>query len=133
MKSFRGTSSFSTWLYRIALNVCRDEIKRRARRPYAASSLATDDQPDPLAAIPSDEPGPDEVAETHERRRLVQEAIARLPEHHRTPLVLRDLEGLSYEQIGEVLGAAVGTVKSRINRARLALKAELAPHMELFR
>ena len=131
IKGFRRGSSFSTWLYRVAANVCLDEIKRRRRRPAPASALMSDDDrsPDPP------DPAPDAAAqvEAAERRELVRRAIAALPAHHRLPLVLYDLQGCSYDEIAGIMKTNIGTVKSRLNRARLALKQALEPHLELLR
>jgi len=131
IKRFRRGSSFSTWLYRVTTNVCLDEIKRRQRRPPPASSLITDE------AIPADAPDPapgvEERVQRRERHEVVHRAIASLPVHHRLPLVLYELQGCSYEEIATITGANVGTVKSRLNRARLALKEALQPHLELLR
>jgi len=131
IKRFRRGSSFSTWLYRVTTNACLDEIKRRRRRPAPASSLLDADglSPDPPDPSPQVE---DHVASL-ERREVVRRAIAALPLHHRLPLVLYELQGCSYEEIAAITGANVGTVKSRLNRARLALKEALEPHLELLR
>jgi len=132
---FKQQSAFSTWLYRIAVNVCQDELKRRKRAPQPMSTLQADDDSedltDQIAADQSSDPA--EIVEAKERQRAVQQAIDSLPEHHRIVIILRDLQGLSYEEIAQVLGGRVGTVKSRINRARLALREKLEPDMELFR
>lgn len=131
IKRFRRGSSFSTWLYRVTTNACLDEIKRRRRRPAPASSLLDADGSSP------DPPDPSPQVEDHvaslERREVVRRAIAALPLHHRLPLVLYELQGCSYEEIAAITGANVGTVKSRLNRARLALKEALEPHLELLR
>jgi RNA polymerase sigma-70 factor (ECF subfamily) len=131
IKNFRRGSSFSTWLYRVTTNACLDEIKRRRRRPTPASGLQTDDQP---SADPPD-PRPDaaEQVEAAERRDIVRRAIAALPVHHRLTIVLYELQGCSYEEVAEITNTNVGTVKSRLNRARLALKEALEPHLELLR
>jgi RNA polymerase sigma-70 factor (ECF subfamily) len=131
IKRFRRGSSFSTWLYRVTTNACLDEIKRRRRRPAPASSLLDADglYPDPPDPSPQVE---DHIASL-ERREVVRRAIAALPLHHRLPLVLYELQGCSYEEIAAITGANVGTVKSRLNRARLALKEALEPHLELLR
>ena len=135
ISKFKQRSSFSTWLYRIAVNVCHDELKRRKRAPQPMSALQSeDDSEDPIAQLAANESSdPAEIVEARERQRAVQQAIGSLPEHYRMVLILRDLQGLSYEEIAQVVGDRVGTVKSRINRARLALREKLEPNMELFR
>jgi len=131
IKSFRGTSSFNTWLYRVATNVCLDELKRRKRRPVSTEWPREEDVPlDPPSAAAVD---PETAVLRRERQELVQRAIQSLPESQRVVLVLADIQGLSYDEISEALGASLGTVKSRLNRARLALKSKLARHLELLR
>jgi len=131
IKGFRRGSSFATWLYRVTANVCLDEIKRRRRRPAPATSLLSGEnqRPDPP------DPAPDvaQRVEAIERRELVRRAIASMPLHHRLPLVLCELQGCSYDEVAAIMKTNVGTVKSRLNRARLALKKALEPHLELLR
>jgi len=131
IKGFRRGSSFSTWLYRVTTNACLDEIKRRRRRPAPATSLIGDD--DPPQDPPDPAPGVEKQAEAIERREIIRRAIAALPTHHRLPLVLYELQGCSYDEVAEITDTNVGTVKSRLNRARLALKQALEPHRELLR
>jgi len=135
LPKFRGGSAFATWLYRIVTNLCLDELKKRRRRPQLVDEPLGEEEEnvEPLVERVADEKAsPDEVALSHERQRLVQEAIASLRRHHRAVLVLYDLQGCSYQEIAEVLKVNVGTVKSRLNRARLALKEKLEPYRELF-
>ncbi len=125
---FRADASFATWLYRIAHNVCLDHARRARRLPDPMPSRAAD-EPSPLD--PADPgPGPEAQAETSQLQRRVHEALGRLPVKYRSLLILFDIEGLTYEQITEVLGLPMGTVKSRLNRARHALREELAPILE---
>jgi RNA polymerase sigma-70 factor (ECF subfamily) len=139
LRNFRGEAAFSTWLYRVALNVAREAAKKRARAPLLAADLTADgndesadlDRLGTRAAAAG--PSPDEAAATNQKRQVVRHAVAALPLHHREVIVLFDLQGLSYEEIATVLQVRVGTVKSRLNRARLALKEALAAHMELLR
>jgi len=140
LRRFRGEAAFSTWLYRVAVNVANDATRRLKGQPLRASELGISDGDEPapdlgdLGASPGGEGNsPEESLVEAERREVVIEAIRSLPEHHRTVIVLYDLQGLSYEEIGRVVGARVGTVKSRLNRARLALKERLEPHLELLR
>ena len=111
---FDGVSAFGTWAYRVATNACLDELRRRHRRP--------DPVPDDPAA-PAWEHPPDEVAAD---RVDVDAALARLPLEFRAAVVLRDLCGLDYAEIAEVLGVPPGTVRSRIARGRAALVPLLA-------
>lgn len=120
---FDGRSSFSTWVYRVATNACLDEMRRRKRRPAPAADPA--DVGGALAAAggaatrsPASTPSPDaDVA----LRVDVDTALRQLPEDFRAAVVLRDLSGLDYAEIGEVLGIPQGTVKSRIARGRAML------------
>jgi RNA polymerase sigma-70 factor, ECF subfamily len=134
-----GEAAFSTWLYRVALNVAREQVKRAGRQPLRASELAG---PDPEEAAPdldelawrdSPQPTPDEAVAAGQRRRVLLRALATLPLHHREVIVLYDLHGLSYEEIAHALSVRVGTVKSRLNRARLALREALEPHLDMLR
>jgi RNA polymerase sigma-70 factor (ECF subfamily) len=139
LRSFRGEAAFSTWLYRVALNVAREQAKRAGRLPVCASELLGDD---PERAGPeleeigwrhSSQPDPEQAAVADQRRRVLLRALRTLPDHQREVIVLYDLQGLSYEEIAQVLRIRVGTVKSRLNRARLALKDTLRPHLDLLR
>jgi RNA polymerase sigma-70 factor, ECF subfamily len=117
--SFQGRSSFKTWLYSVALNVCRDHARREgagARRRHT-----NDDSEDFVAAIPDGSLDPLERLERDEREALVRSAVERLAPTHRTVLQLRDWEGLSYEEIAEIVGVPIGTVRSRLHNARATL------------
>lgn len=127
LPSFRGGSSFGTWLHRITANVCLDEMRRRSRRPQVVAER-DDEVPAHVPADPA--PGPELKILQQEERLAIERAIAALPVEFRVPLVLRDIEGFSYEEIAEMTGLALGTVKSRIHRARLQLRDRLS--LELF-
>ena len=120
---FRGDAKLSTWLYRIATNHAKNRIKYLARRKTKKS-----DPIDDLIESPSMQPigeriaRPDRVVMGKELEQTLQRAIASLEEEHRTLIVLREIENLSYAEIQEITGLAVGTVKSRLHRARLQLK-----------
>ena len=140
LRGFRGEAAFSTWLYRVAVNAANDAARQRSRQPLSASDLAdrgSDDAPPDLdrVGLHDDTPTnhPEHALLQEQRRRVVLRAIHSLPEKHRTVVILYDIQGLSYDQIARIIGARVGTVKSRLNRARLTLKDRLAPHMELLR
>lgn len=120
--SYRPDARFTTWLYTIALNVARDKHKHDRRRPRLAFHDLTDrNTGERIAAkAPNAEAGrPDTAAALSELRAGVRAVIGAVPEPYRTALVLRDLQGLSYEETSEVLDCPLGTVKSRVNRARL--------------
>lgn len=123
LHNFRGDSAFSTWLFRVVTNTCLDELRRRGRLRH--TSL---DNPLPAeeGAVPrqtTDEAdGPTERAERREVQAAVRRAINRLPEDYRVVVVMRDLHDLSYHEIAAVLGTSLGTIKSRLHRARQALR-----------
>ena len=125
--SFRGDSKFSLWLYRIAVNTAKDFIRSASRRRTLPLEPESDDDDLPPMQIKDDSPmsEPQEVLEAEERKNAVRKAISRLSDNHREIIIMRDIEGYSYEEIGEILNLELGTVKSRINRARNAVKEEL--------
>ena len=124
---FRGESLFSTWLFRIAKNQSLNRIKYLERRGRQAKRAMGDSQDERVASIrEKEERQPDAMVESEQRAALVQRAMATLAEEHRVVLVLRDLDDLSYEEISEVTGLPIGTVKSRIHRGRAALAERLS-------
>lgn len=131
--SFKGQSSFSTWIYRITTNVCLDEIRRKKNKKIISldEEIRMEDG-EIKRQIMSDDLQPDAVAEQEELRSIVSNAINSLPDDHRLVITLRDIQGLSYDEISTVLDCPIGTVKSRISRARLALKKLLSTRRELF-
>lgn len=118
LPSFRGESSFATWLYRLTDNAALDLLRREKKR-RGESSLDDEEGASFLPADPS--PSPQQTVERKELRQAVAEGLAQLSEEHRRILVLREINGLSYEQIGDILDLSPGTVKSRMARARTAL------------
>ncbi|HEY8394661.1 MAG TPA: sigma-70 family RNA polymerase sigma factor [Thermaerobacter sp.] len=122
---FRGDARFRTWLYRVAVNTCRDELRRRSRRPAPAAAppsgrhrggdAGDGGSGDPVRAVLAREAGAE-----------VQAALGRLPEPFRAAVVLRDVHGLSYQEVAAVLGVATGTAKSRVHRGRVLLRDMLA-------
>ncbi len=124
--SFRGEAKLSTWLYTIATRCCTDMLRKR-HEPISLDQLREDGyEPE------SDQPSAYLQLEWAERKRLLHEALGQLPWEQRQALVLCDLQGLSYEEAAQALDCPLGTVKSRINRARGALKRLLTKHAELF-
>ena len=131
LKGFRGDAKFSTWLYRITNNVCLDFLRRRDRRELSLDYETSDgDGETQTLDIPSDINVESEVEEG-EFRGLVQKAINNLPAQHRTMIVMRDVQELSYTEISTLLGLPEGTVKSRINRARRNLREVFMKFKEL--
>ena len=122
LNAFQGESSFSTWLYRLTANVCIDYLRRRNRRLGVESAVSLDDEEAGWAEPADWEQDPHRQLERAERSRAVERGMAALPEHFRQVLVLRAMAGLSYQEIGAALKLDLGTVKSRLARARLALR-----------
>lgn len=120
LPQFRGASAFSTWLYRLTLNACTDHYRRERKR---RGDLSLDD-PD-LSPIRDAAPSPEEIVIQREEEAILRKALAELPEQHRVILILREMDGLDYQEIAQVLEIQVGTVKSRLARARRALREKL--------
>ncbi len=122
--SFRGDSKFSTWLYRIAINRAQNRLKYLARRSYQQHDDFNEPEHAALSESPlsSDVPRPDGQALGNELETIVQDGLAQLNEDFRLILVLRDIENMSYKEIAEIVELNEGTVKSRLFRARVALK-----------
>jgi RNA polymerase sigma-70 factor (ECF subfamily) len=125
MAGWRPEATFKTWLFRIARNLAFDRLRRDKLVSFVELDEGTD-PPDPSA-------GPEALAETAERLRLLEGALQRLAAEHREVLLLREIEDLSYDEIAAVLNLNAGTVKSRIARARAALLAQLSPMTEVAR
>jgi len=120
LDTFRHSSAFYTWLYRIAFNVAATH--RRRRRP----TLSVEQTREASGQEPMDHrDGPTELLERQERRRQVRQAIDQLSEEHRDVLVLREIDGCCYETIADILDLPIGTVRSRLHRARLQLREQL--------
>lgn len=118
LKGFRMESRFSTWLYRVAVNACMNKLDSRAWKDgRAKADLEAADREGARSA-----PSPAQELEAKGRRARIEEAIARLPEDQRVLVVLRDVEGRSYEEIADNLALNPGTLKSRLNRARAQLQ-----------
>ena len=126
LRSFRGESKFSVWLYRIVSNTALDYLRTRARR--AADSLSVEDESGESAelAIADESQSPETLLERKLTREALQRGLNSLPEDQRKILLLREIEGFSYEEIGKILSIESGTVKSRIFRARKKLCEFLA-------
>ncbi|NUQ13160.1 MAG: sigma-70 family RNA polymerase sigma factor [Gemmatimonadaceae bacterium] len=129
---FDRSRKFSTWIYTIASNLAKNELRNRSRNPLVffqsiRRHWEDDDRPvqfeDPMTR-------PDDLYRKRYLREAVEAAVAKLPEHHRSVFVLRELEGKSYEEIAEITSCNLGTVKSRLNRARNAFANLVAPSLE---
>lgn len=130
--NFQGKSSLSTWIYRIVANVCTDLLRKRGRK----SVISLDSSPGEEDSAPKElrDPAltPEAAAALSETQREVRQAISTLVEEQRIIITLYDIEGMSYEEIAHIVDCPVGTVKSRLNRARKALKKILSEKRELF-
>ncbi|MDO4989790.1 MAG: sigma-70 family RNA polymerase sigma factor [Eubacteriales bacterium] len=125
LSSFRGESKFSVWLYRIATNVCLDFLRSRSRKPTVSLSMEDDDGEEVELDIADESQSPERLLERGLTRDAVRRGLNALSPEYRQILLLREIQGLSYEEISDVLTLEVGTVKSRIFRARKRLCAFL--------
>ena len=120
---YKEIAKFSTWIYTIAKNLAYTELRRKKRRKVTLLSQMTRDEKN--YDLPSNQPEIGQEIQNEFVHNLIQAAIQDLPDHFRTIIILRDIEELSYEEISSILDVPLGTVKSRINRARLQLQVEL--------
>jgi len=128
LPNFRGESAFYTWLYRIAINTAKNYFAAQGRRaPTVVASEVEDQESGEDALRMSDTATPDSLYQSKQVGLAVTRAIDQLPEDLRTAIVLRELEGLSYDEIAAAMNCPVGTVRSRIFRAREAIAQELRP------
>jgi len=134
LKNFKGNAAFTTWLYRIITNCYLDQRKReKGKGNLSLDSGFQQDDEDITREI--EDPGrtPDELVERNQREALLQKALGQLPEFQKSMIVMYHAEQLSYEEIAESLDITIGTVKSRLNRARISLREILAQDEELFK
>ncbi len=132
LPSFRGDSAFYTWLYRIGINTAKNYLVTNGRRPPTSTAYSSEDaegfdDADQLRDMntPENELASKQIAE------IVSAAMDQLPEELRTAITLREIEGLSYEEIAEIMNCPIGTVRSRIFRAREAIAEKLRPQLEI--
>jgi RNA polymerase sigma-70 factor (ECF subfamily) len=134
LRGFKGASRFSTWLYSIASHHCVNRLRARDRWPGShgggreRQGAAGNDPPPAVDRLADGTPRADALLEQADLQRIVQAELRRLKADHRLILVLRDIQGLSYEEIAESLGLELGTVRSRLHRARMEMKARLTPY-----
>ena len=121
LQSFRGDSKFSVWLYRIVSNVCLDFLRSKNRRPTVSLSVEDDDGEDAQLDVADESQSPELLLDRKLTRESVRRGLDSLPPDYRQILLLREIQGLSYDEIAQALGLEVGTVKSRIFRARKRL------------
>lgn len=128
---FDQSKKFSTWIYTIASNLAKNELRNRSRNPLVLFQTLTqgwDDEERPLEFEDPDARPDDQYRKRH-LRELIDKFVAELPPHHREVFVLRELEGKSYEEIAEITSCNLGTVKSRLNRARTSFAALIGPSL----
>ena len=130
LKSFRGDSAFYTWLYRIAVNSAKNYLLSAARRQSDYKVDVEDAEYFDDATVLRDQASPDHVLLSQELEEKVFDAINQLPQDLKTAITLRELEGLSYEQIADAMECPIGTVRSRIFRAREAIDKVVKPLMD---
>lgn len=136
MGSFAGRSRFSTWLFRIAVNLVLSARRSKGRRMTQSLDAQSDRRSgDPLPSkanrLAAEDPSPEQHAAGREHERIVLQALNKLDDESRSVVVLRDVESFGYEEIAEILGIPTGTVKSRLHRARLALRGELSIMLDM--
>lgn len=133
LKSFRGEAQFSTWIHRIVTNVFLDDRKKKRSRPTTSLDESMElDENTVTRQFEDASPGPEALMEGEERRMILEKAIHTLPEAQRVMIVMYHNQGLAYEEIADLTQLPIGTVKSRLNRARLALRDRLGKVAELF-
>ena len=128
LKTFKHQAKLSTWIYRLTTNACLDELRRRKRM----LPLGLHEDAGNVIDMAAGTPGPHEDYLRHEQTQAIRVALAQLSEDHRAIIILRDIQGLSYEEVSQVLSLNINTVRSRIFRARRELREKLNPNMDLF-
>lgn len=129
LRSFKGNASFGTWIYRVASNVCLDELRRRKRKIVPLSldePLATQEGDEVDKEIADPTPTLDILYEQKEFSQYIQNLLDQMKPEHKTVVILRDIMELSYEEIASVLDCSIGTVKSRLSRARMVFKKKFS-------
>src|SRR3954463_2888103 len=128
---FDRSKKFSTWAYTIASNLAKNELRNRSRNPLVLfqTMRSTSEEDDRPLQFEDTTSRPDDMYRKRHLRQLVDQTVAALPDHHRQVFVLRELEGKSYEEIAEITHCNLGTVKSRLNRARTAFAAIIEPSL----
>lgn len=127
---FEGSAQLGTWLYRVTTNTCLDELRRRKLR----QTVSLDERMEKGAPSPPDHifAKPEEAVEQMEKNQALRAAIKKLTPEHQAAIVLRDMQGMTYQQAAKIMDCPIGTMKSRVNRARAALREELKNQTELF-
>lgn len=132
LPGFQEESGFSTWIYRIGVNVCKDMLAKQSKRNEQSIEVEDEEEDRRTLDIVDCRYSPEQILENAELRTILSSAIASLPEQQREVVVLRDIQGLSYEEIASVLSLESGTVKSRLSRARENLRKKLLQNGNIF-
>ena len=132
---FKGEAALKTWIFKIAFSEILNRLRWWKRR-HRSSTVSLDDQPNgngtgPGQSLASSTPTPEQALQSKEQEAAIQQALGRLSREHRSIIVLRDIEGFSYNEIADVLGVSIGTVKSRLARARSDLKKSLMCYLSV--
>ena len=131
--TFKQESKFSTWFYTVLSNICRDMLRKKSKKPMTVSINQTNREDDDFELQLEDTSyEPHENFIKKDALNVLDKALTQLSDEHREVIVLRDIEGFEYEKIAEILGISLGTVKSRISRARISLRKILEENKELF-
>lgn len=130
LDQFRGDAKLSTWLTQIAVNQAASYRRKRKPRPFADTASRKDTEHHAVSLSDDHEPPPSNRAESEERDQLVQNALNRLSDEHREVLVLKEFQDHDYQEIADLVGCPIGTVRSRLHRARVELAQLLAPHRD---
>ena len=133
LKNFDGRSSFSTWIYRITKNTCLDEIRKKNKQRMTTVSIAHEDDGEVVEIqIADPDPGPEDILYRKELGQQINKLIDELPEDYRMVVTMREIQDLDYQRIADILGCSLGTVKSRLSRARKIIKEKILANPELF-
>lgn len=129
---FDRSKKFSTWVYTIASNLAKNELRNRSRNPLVLFQTVQKNCEDDDRPVEFEDPNsrPDDMYHQRHLQKIVAETVSKLPEHHRNVFILRELEGKSYEEIAEITDCNLGTVKSRLNRARNSFAEIIAPFVD---
>lgn len=133
IKSFRGESSFQTWLYHVVSNVCRDALRKNSRRAEDYLDCAITTEKGEIKREVADwSLSPEQVVESKELGEFLQSMINQLSPQHKEVIIMREIQDMSYEEIANELGCSLGTVKSRLSRARRSLREKIEGNKELY-
>jgi len=130
LPGFRGDSAFYTWLYRIAINTAKNHLAALSRRPREAEVTDADGEGVSVEELQRDDETPEKTLQVEQMKQIIFETIESLPPDLRTAILLREMDGLSYEDIAQAMNCPVGTVRSRIFRAREVIDGKLKPLLE---